>query len=93
MRDVCLGTFLNTHFQVDGVTNYIDLRRIKLVEEVSVVPVQVTYGIIIVLQAFVHELLVIYVALLHAKHGLQDVCLIYGITNPCDITEIVFLSF
>ena len=68
MADMCLLSLTDTHFKVDAVAHDIHLCRVELIEQVTIVPVVVTYGIIVFRQALLHEFLVVDVATLHTQH-------------------------
>ena len=93
MTDMSLCSFLDTHLEVDGVAYDVDLDGIEVIEKVTIVPIVVTNGIVVFLEALVELLLVIDVTFLHAQGGIQIVCGDYGITHPCNITQIVALAF
>ena len=88
-----LRTLEDTHFEVDAVTYNIDFSRLKLIEEVTIVPVFITHSVIIFSQALVEELLIIHISLSHTEDMSEVISGIDGITHPCDVAEIVFLSF
>ena len=67
MIDVSLRSFLNTHFQVDAVAHNVHLSRLEIIKDVTVVPIVVTYGILVFGKSLVHVLLIVDVALLHAQ--------------------------
>ena len=96
--DVSLLSFEDTHLQVDGVAHDVHFRRLQVIEQVSVVPVEVTHGIIVFRQSLVHQLLVIHVTFLHAeditqaRHIAYSVSRIDGVTHPGDVADKVFLS-
>ena len=92
MADVCLCAFLDTHLQVDGVTDDVDLGRFQLVEQVTVVPVIVTHGIFVFRQALFQQFLVVYVAFLHAQGSVQIVGSDNGVTHPGDVAQVVALA-
>ena len=77
-----LWSFLDTHLKVDAVTHHIYLYRVKLIEKISVVPISVAHGVIIIAKTFLQQCLVIHVTLLHAEHICQGICLIYSVTCP-----------
>ena len=93
MAQMGLCTFLNAHFQVNGIAYDVHLNRIEVVEQVTIVPIVVANGIIVFLQAFVHLFLVVDVTFFHTQGGIQVVGSYYGITYPCDVSQIVALSF
>ena len=66
MTDMSLCTLLDAHLQVDAVTYDIDFGGFQLVEQVTIVPIVVTYGIVIFREAFLHQLLVVDITFLHA---------------------------
>ena len=91
--DMCLLSLEDSHLQVDGVAHDVHLCRLQVIEEVSVVPVVVAHGVLIFAESFAEQLLVIHIALLHAEHTVEIVGGEYGVAHPCDVADIVFLSF
>ena len=87
-----LCTLLDTHFQIDTVTHDVHLGRLQLIEQITVVPIVVTDGIFILLQSFVHQLLVVDVTFLHTQCSVQVVSGNYGVAHPCDVTDVVLLT-
>ena len=92
MVDVGLCALCDAHLEVNAVAHDVDLCRLQRVEEVTVVPVVVAHGIIVLGETFVHELLVVDVALLHAEHLVQVVGRIDGVAHPCYVAYIIFLA-
>ena len=90
--DVGLLSLHDSHLEVYGVADDVHLCRVEAVEDVSVVPVHVSDGILVLAEAFVYELLVIHVALLHTENGRQLVGVIHCVAHPFDVADIVFLS-
>ena len=88
-----LLSFIDTHLKVDGVAYDVHLCGLQVIEEVTVVPVVVAHGILIFAKSFVQKFLVIYVTLLHTEHTAQIVGGKHCVTDPCDVTDKVFLSF
>jgi len=88
-----LLSLVYTHLQIDGVSHDVHFRRLQVIEEVTVVPVVVSHGILVFAQSLVEQLLVVDVALLHAEHTAEVVCGEHGVSHPRDIADIVFLSF
>ena len=93
MADVSLRSLGNTHLEVDGVADDIDFRRVEVIEQVSVVPVGITHGILVLGESLLEQLLVIDVTLLHAQQGVQVVRRIDRVAHPCDVTDVVTLAF
>ena len=91
--DMRLRSFLDTHFKVDRVANDIHFRWIQVIEQVSIVPIVITYGIFVFHQTLVEQLLIIYVSLTHTEHFTQVTGGIHRITYPMDIADIIFLPF
>ena len=89
---MCLSAFLNAHLEVDGVAHDVDLDGIEVIEQVTIVPIVVTDGVIVFPQALVEQLLVIDVTFFHAQGCVQIVCGNYGIAHPGDVTDVVALS-
>ena len=93
MADVSLRTFLDAHLKVDGVTDDVHLCRLQVIEQVTVVPVVVAYGVFILRESLVHQFLVVDVAFLHAQCFVQVVAGDNGITYPRNVAQVVALSF
>ncbi len=93
MRQMSLRTFLHTHLEVDGVTLNILLHRVNAREHVTVVVIEVADSILIILQSLVKQLLVVDIARVHAEHTLQVVRVVNSITDPVNLTDIIFLAF
>ena len=91
--DSGLLSFHDAHFQVDGVTFNVHFHRVEGVEQVTVVIVQVTDGIIIAHQTFIEQFLIIYVTTLHMEQAFELGRRINGVTHPSDVTQIIFLTF
>ena len=90
---MCLCAFLDTHLEVDGVAYDVDLGRLQVIEQVTIIPIVVANGVIVLREALVHELLVVDVTLLHAQCGVQIVGSDDGIAHPRDVTQVVALTF
>ena len=93
MADVCLCALLDAHFEVDGVAYDVYLNRVEVVEQVTVVPVVVTHGVVVLREAFLHLLLVVDVAFLHAQGLVEVVAGDDGIAYPRDVAQVVLLAF
>ena len=92
MADVCLYAFGDTHLQIDAVTHDVHLGRLQLVEQVTVVPIQVAHGIVILGEAFVEQFLVVHITFLHAQRLTQLVGGINGVAHPCDVADEILTS-
>ena len=88
-----LRTLLDTHFHVDGVAHHVDIGGVNAREDITIIIIIVVYGIIVLEQTFVHELLVIDIAALHAQHGIEVVGVDHRITCPRNVSEVIFLTF
>ena len=66
MTDMCLCALLDTHLEIDGVANDVHLNGVKVVKKITIVPVIVAYGILVLREALLHVLLVIDIAFFHA---------------------------
>jgi len=87
-----LRSLEDTHFEVDAVTDDVDFSRLKLIEEVTIVPVFVADSVVILRQTLVEELLIIHISLPHAEDTTEEIGGIDGVAHPCDVAEIVLLS-
>ena len=88
-----LTSFVDAHFQVDGVAHDVHLHGFEVVEEVTVVVVQVADGVVVGIESFVQQLLVVNVALLHLQQEVQVFGCIEGIAHPRHVAQVVLLSF
>ncbi|EJW90521.1 hypothetical protein EVA_21373 [gut metagenome] len=88
-----LLTFANAHFEVDGVAVYIDFDGVEVVEYVTIVVVEVTDSVFVLVESFVELSLVVNVALLHLQQMLQEVGVIHSISHPRNVAEIIFGAF
>lgn len=87
-----LTSFADTHFKVDRVAVDIDFNGVEVVEHVTIVVIQVTDGVFVLIKAFVHLCLVIDVAFLHLQHAFQKVGIVDGISYPRDVADIILCS-
>ena len=85
--------FLNTHFEVDRVPVNIHFYRVKVIKHITAVVVVVTNSIFISTQTFIHKFLVVYISSLHAELFIQHISREDGITYPCNISQIIFVTF
>ena len=88
-----MSAFEDTHFQVDGVSYDVDFYGLEAVEEVTVVVVKVADGVFVGHGTLFQQFLVVDVTFLHAEHVVQLFGRIQRVTHPCDIAEVVFVSF
>ena len=84
---VSLRSLCHAHLKVDGIAVDIHFGRIDVREHVTIVVIEVAHSIFIFLQSLAQEFLVIYIALLHAEHGIQIVSSIYSVAHLVDIAE------
>ena len=97
--DMRLRSFKYAHLEVDRVAHDVHFSRVELIKQVSVVPILITYGIVVFREAFLHQLLVIHVTLFHSKDIAQSrpvahaIGRINGIAHPRDVAQVVFLTF
>lgn len=63
MADVGLLSLVDAHLKVDGVADDIYLGWIEAVEDVTVVPVSVSYGILVLCQTLVEIRLIVDIAI------------------------------
>ena len=87
-----LHTLPDTHFEVNAVANDVYFHWFKVVEDISVVPISVANGILVLLKSFVKECLVIHIPFLYAEHSGKHVGLIDGVSRPRDVANVVFLA-
>ena len=89
---MCLVALYDAHLEVDGVSYDVDLCGVEAVEDVALVPVHVSDGILVAREAFLYEFLVIHVAFLHAEDIRELLGVIYRVAHPFDVADVVFLS-
>ena len=87
--DAGLLALIHAHLQRDAVTLDFALNRDEVIEEVTVVEIEIGNGVIILLGTLVEKFLVIDVTLLDAQHLTQSGRRIDGIAHPGDIRDIV----
>ena len=92
MTEVCLRSFGHSHLQVDGVAHHIHLHGVDVREHVAVVPVVVAHGILVALQSFLYQGLVIHVALFHLQRAVQEVGVHHSVSCPAYVSHVVALS-
>ncbi len=93
MTEVGLMVLRDAHLEVDTVADDVDFSRLKIIEEVTVIPVEVAHSIVIGSESLVEQLLIVNVTLLHTKHRTEIVGRVDRVAHPGDITQIVFLTF
>ena len=91
--NTCLRSLFHSEFEVDRVTLHIFFNRHKVIEEITVVEIQVSYGIIIGRSSLFKELLVIYISRLNFKDSVKEVGVVNSVTYPRYIVDIIFLTF
>ena len=92
MRYVCLWSLHYAHLKVDAVAYHVHLHGVELIEQVTIIPICVAYGIFILSQSFLQQSLVIHVTLVHTEDFRQLIRIIHGITSPCYVAQIIFLT-
>ena len=92
VAQVSLRSLSDAHFEVDRVAIDIDFGRIDVREHITIIIIEVSHRIIILIQALVQEFLIIYITLLHGEQSIQTVCIIDSITHPRDITDEILLT-
>ena len=90
--DASLLAFIHAHLQIDAVALDLALDGDELVEEVSVVEIEVGNGVVVLLRALVEQLLVIDVAFLDAQHIVEQCRREDGIAHPRDVGDVVTLA-
>ena len=88
-----LRTFGDAHFQVNGVAHDVNFYRVDAREDVAVVVIIVSSGIVVFFQSFVQVFLVVDITLLHVKLSVEELGSIDGVTHPIDVSDVVFLTF
>ena len=63
MVECGLLALANAHFEVDGIAHDVYLDGVEAVEHVAVVIVEVAHGVVVARKAFLHERLVVDIAL------------------------------
>ena len=88
-----LRSLEDTHLEIDTVADDVHLRWLQVIEEVTVVPIEIAYGILVLAQSFLQQSLVVDVAFLHTEEAVQLVGSNDGVAHPCHVTQVIFLSF
>ena len=94
--DVGLRTFPNAHFEVDGVAFGLDFYWFQPMEEITIVPIEGSDGIVVVREAFSQQFLVIDIAFFHIENIAQSwniahsVSRINRVSDPRNVTQVVF---
>ena len=94
-----LRTFPNAYFQVDGIALGLHFHRVDLAEHITVVPIDVADGIVIVFQTFSHQFLVIDIAFFHTENFVQTLYIAHlisridRVSDPRNVAQIVFRAF
>ena len=91
--DPRLRAFYYPHFEVDGVAAHVTLDRHELEEQITVVHVEVRYGVIVLLSALVEKFLVVDISLVYAEYLVEPVGGIDGVAYPVYVVDIIFLAF
>ncbi len=91
--DTCLRAFDHAHLKRDGVARYFTLDGHEVVEEVTLVHVEVGHGVVVLGESLVHELLVVDVAGLHVEVGVQHLVGVDGVADPLDVLDVVLVAF
>ena len=84
---------VDSHLEVDGVADDVHLGGLERVEDVSVVPIEVANGVVVLNKSLFHELLVVDIALVHSELRTQEVGGVDGVADPVDVSDVVFLAF
>ena len=87
MVQMSLLSFKDTHLEVDRVANDIDFGRLQIIEQITVVPIVVTHGIIVLCKTLLHEALVVDVAFFHAEDIVQARRITYSISRKDGVTH------
>ena len=93
MIESCLLILGDTHLQVNGVAYDVHFRWLQVVEQITIVPILITHGIIIFSQTLRHQCLIIHIPLLHAQQRIQIVSSVHRVAHPRDIAEVILGSF
>ena len=90
--DAGLLAFKHAHLQRDAVALDFPFNGDKVIEEVTIVEVEVGNGVIVFLGALVEEFLVVHVTLLDTEHFTQHRRRIYSVTHPRDVRDVITLA-
>ena len=91
--DGSLRTFLNTHFQRDRVVIHIYFYRVGTKEYVTIIIIDIGYGIFICRQTFRQLFLVIHLTRLHSEDRLQKIRSVLRITHKTNVFQIILVPF
>ena len=92
MADVRLLSLIDTHLQVYGVADDVHLCRSKTIEDVSIVPIFISDGIVIARKSLLEIGLVVHISLLHVEQTREVISRIDGVADPCYVADVVLLS-
>ena len=87
MVQMSLLSFKDTHLEVDRVAYDIDFGRLQVIEQVTIVPIVVAHGIIVLGKTLLHEALVVDIALFHAEDIVQAWRITYSISRKDGVTH------
>ena len=97
--DVGLRSFCDAHLQVDAIANDVHFDGVELIEQITVVPVGIAHGVLVLGESLVQVLLVVDVALLHVEDVAKALYIAHTIgwinrvTHPCDVANEVLPTF
>ena len=97
--DVSLRSFGDAHLQIDAIANDVHFHGVELIEQITVVPIGITHGVLVLGESLVQVFLVVDVALLHVEDVAQAHYVTYTIgrinrvAHPCDVTDVVLPAF
>ena len=91
--DACLRALGDAHFKRYAVAFDFAFDGYEVEEQIAVVHVEVAHGVVVLGEALVHVLLVVYVAGLHVEVGGEHVRRVYRVAHPADVLDVIAVSF
>ena len=88
-----LRAFEHAQLEVDTIVVNIFLNRHQLIEEVSLIHICIRHGVVVGGETFLQFLLIVNVAGLHSQEIVELVGIIYGVADPGNITNVIFMTF
>ena len=78
--------------QSHAVALHILLNGHKLEEQIAVVEIEISHGVVILCGAFVEQLLVVDIARIDAQQVAQSLSVVDGIAHPRDIADVIAVA-
>ena len=94
-----LRSFCDAHLQIDAIAHHVHFHGVELIEQITIVPIGITHGVLVLGEALVQMLLVVDITLLHVEDVAQAHYVAYTIgrinrvAHPCDVADVVLPAF